>query len=325
MADNSVLDSLIDSLGLSPWARRVAYAFRNRRNFDDLYQHDRMLADQVRIDTYRAAFAKHVKPGDVVVDLGTGTGVLAFLAARAGARVVHAVEHGPMLDLACAVARDNGITNVVFHRCHSTRFALPEPADVIIHEQIGDAAFDERAVENLVDLRGRILKPGGLILPNRIALFVEPVQLIDGFDAPFAWQQQIDGINFRKLAAHGSAQLHSYRYRAFRPFPFDHFLCQPEFVAEVDLTSVGQSNLPREISYERAVVKAGRFDGFCVYITANFDDELSFTSSPESRPTNWANALLRVEPRPVEIGERISLRLAARDLADPETWRWNAT
>ena len=87
-------------VGQSAAARRLIYAVRNRSLFTDLFTHERMLSDRVRVDTYHAAIFKHVKPGDVVVDLGTGTGVLAFFAANAGAREVHAIEHGPMAEAA---------------------------------------------------------------------------------------------------------------------------------------------------------------------------------------------------------------------------------
>jgi type I protein arginine methyltransferase len=308
-----------------PRVHRLLYALRNRRGFTDLYQHDRMLADEARIDAYRDAFARHVKADDVVVDLGTGTGVLAFLAARSGARVVHAIEHGVVVELAEAVARDNGIENVEFHRMHSTTFELDEKADVIIHEQIGDALFDEGVIANIGDLRDRVLKPGGLILPGRLELFVEPVQLLDGLNAPFAWQQQIEGIDFRALANAPDAESHGYRYRVFRPFPFQQFLCETEPVLEIDLLTVDPADTARLISYERPVTVPGRIDGLCVYFRASFDDEISFSSSPEERPTNWGTPLWRVEPRDVAPGDSVRLDLEARDLASPRSWRWQVS
>ena len=74
-------------LGRSPRARALVYRLRNAYVFSDLAQHDRMLHDSLRVDAYHRAIERHVAPGDVVVDVGTGTGGLAAFAARRGARV----------------------------------------------------------------------------------------------------------------------------------------------------------------------------------------------------------------------------------------------
>lgn len=323
MPISNALLSVGARLGRNRNVRRIAYAIRNRLTFDDLYQHDRMLADRVRMDAYRAGIAKHIGPEDTVIDLGTGSGILAFLAARAGARKVHAVEHGDMIEMAQATARANGIETVEFHRTHSAKFEPAGQVDVILHEQIGDALFDERLVENIADLRDRLLKPGGKILPAYLSLYIEPVELIDEFAAPYIWQQEIDGISFANLRSAVEAQPHSYRYRVFRPFPFKRLLCEPEAVVKLDLHEATPESLPQAISYSRTAKIDGRLDGFCVYFAAGFDDEISFTNSPEGPATSWATPLLRVAPRPVKAGEAIELRLTAEDLADPDTWRWN--
>jgi len=46
----------------------------------DIYDHGRMIADRVRGDAYARAIAATVRPDDIVVDLGTGTGIFAVLA-----------------------------------------------------------------------------------------------------------------------------------------------------------------------------------------------------------------------------------------------------
>lgn len=323
MPISNALLSVGSRVGRTEPVRKLAYAIRNRVTFTDLYQHDRMLADTVRMDAYRAAIAKHVGPDDVVVDLGTGSGILAFLAARNGARRVHAVEHGEMIELAMATAKANSIANVEFHRTHSSRFDPGEPVDILLHEQIGDAAFDERVIDNIADLRDRLLKPGGKILPAYLSLYIEPVELTDGADAPFLWQQEIDGISFANLASLADQQPQSYRYRLFRPFPFKRLLAKPEPVVEIDLYDATPASLPKSISARREAIVDGRLDGFAVYFEARFDDEIAFSSSPEDKITSWATPLLRVSPRSVEAGEPIQLALSAEDLARPDTWRWN--
>jgi protein arginine N-methyltransferase 1 len=304
-----------------PRVRQLAYQLRNRGVFADLYQHDRMLADRVRVDAYAAAIAKHIHPGDVVIDLGTGSGVLALMAARQGARV-HAIEHGPIIEAAREVARDNGVTTIEFHQLHSGRLELPEKVDAIVHEQIGDALFDEHVVKNIADLRDRLLKPGGHVYPARLRLFVEPVQLQELYRAPYAWQQEVHGLRFRALERFGDTQGHGYVYRTFRPFPFDRFLCRPEPVVSIDLETANESDLPKRIAYERPVERAGLLDGFAVYFEVDFDDEVGFSSSPDATPTSWGTPLLRVGSREVSPGETIRLELTADDLADPASWRW---
>lgn len=322
MPISNTLLNLGARLGRSDSVRKIAYAVRNRVTFNDLYQHDRMLDDRVRMDAYRAGIAKHVDADDVVVDLGTGSGILAFLAAKAGAGKVHAIEHGKMIELAEATAKANQINTVVFHRTHSTRFDPNEGVDVILHEQIGDALFDERVIDNIADLRTRLLKPGGKILPAYLSLYIEPVELPDEAAAPFIWQQEIDGISFANLASIADQQPHSYLYRVFRPFPFKRLLCEPSPVVEIDLYEATPQSLPKTVSYRRIAATDGRLDGFCVYFGARFDDEIAFTNSPEGELTSWATPLLRVEPRRVKAGEMIELRLDAEDLAQPDTWRW---
>jgi protein arginine N-methyltransferase 1 len=258
----------------------------------------------------------------VVADLGTGSGVLTFFAARR-ARRVHAIEHGPIIEEAMRVGAANGITNVEFHRVNSRSFAPPEGVDVIIHEQIGDALFDEKVVENIADLRDRVLKPGGRIYPALLDLFIEPVQLREDMRTPFVWQQtDLHGLDFSVMRELEPQQPTGYRLKNFRPFPFGHFLAEPSPVVSVDLHTATAADLPTRISYERPVTTAGHFDGFVVYFRAGFDDRIAFTSSPDSTGTSWGTFLLRVETRPVAPGDTIRLDLTASDLTDPLTWRW---
>src|SRR5687768_10422102 len=49
----------------------------NGRYFAELYEQERMVADKPRMNFYNAAIARHIQPGDRVIDLGTGTGILA--------------------------------------------------------------------------------------------------------------------------------------------------------------------------------------------------------------------------------------------------------
>ena len=64
----------------APETADARYREFNERCFADLYEQERMLADKPRMNFYNCAIARHIQPGDRVIDLGTGTGVLAALA-----------------------------------------------------------------------------------------------------------------------------------------------------------------------------------------------------------------------------------------------------
>ena len=52
--------------------------------------------------------AQTIKPGSVVVDMGTGTGIFALLACRLGARRVYAIEPDDAIQVAKEIAAANG-------------------------------------------------------------------------------------------------------------------------------------------------------------------------------------------------------------------------
>lgn len=63
--------------------------------------HFAMINDHARNCFYRSALQKAITPGDLVLEIGTGSGLLAMLAARAGAGHVYAIEaNRNMADLA---------------------------------------------------------------------------------------------------------------------------------------------------------------------------------------------------------------------------------
>ena len=70
-----------------------------------------MTRDRRRFEAFRAALQATIKPGDVVLDVGAGTGVLSFLALEAGAGHVYAVEQLPVIDVTRQVAQDNGLAD----------------------------------------------------------------------------------------------------------------------------------------------------------------------------------------------------------------------
>src|SRR5688500_8629330 len=62
------------------------------------------LLDQERTSAFKKAIGISIKPGDKVLDCGTGSGILAIFAAQAGAKKVLSFEYDPYI---AEVARKN--------------------------------------------------------------------------------------------------------------------------------------------------------------------------------------------------------------------------
>ena len=117
-----------------------------------LSEHRQYLSDEARISAFRRAIEEIVNPGEVVLDLGSGTGILGLLACRAGAGRVYAIEESGMIGLAREVCQANGFQDrVVFIKGLSTRVELPEKVDVVVADQIGRLGFEAGVFEYFRD------------------------------------------------------------------------------------------------------------------------------------------------------------------------------
>ena len=235
--------------GLAAWfyprVRRTVqadYRDHNRRMFADFHEQERMLADGPRMAFYHAAIGRHIRPGDRVIDLGTGTGILAAWAARRGAAHVYAVDHSEILTYARMLAAANRIENVEFIAKHSTEFTTAEPVDVILHEQMGDCLFDESMVANVADLRDRLLKPGGLILPSQFDLYIEPIKINDARVVPFIWELDVHGYEYSCLEPSRPQHPGYYHLSCGDLNLVEHFLGEPQPVLSIDLHTVSEAD-----------------------------------------------------------------------------------
>lgn len=303
----------------------AAYRRFNLAVFGRLGEQERMLADRPRMDFYHRAIDRHVHPGDRVIDLGTGTGILAAFAARRGAATVYAIDHSTILKHARRLAAHNGIKTIEFFATHSRDFTLAEPVDVILHEQMGDFLFDESMVPNVLDLRDRLLKPGGRIVPSLFEFFCEPIKVRDDRHIPFIWELNVHGYDYGCLERSRPQDPDYYRHNSSDLAVVEHCLGEPEPALRIDLQTLREADLPARLVITRTVKNAGRLDGFAVWFRALADDGPALSSGPldAGRAPHWGFRILRSEAASFAVGEVIELTLTVGSWADADTWRWS--
>ncbi|XP_010925253.1 protein arginine N-methyltransferase PRMT10 [Elaeis guineensis] len=144
-----------------------------------LYHQKEMLSDRVRMDAYyNAVFQnKHHFRGKVVLDVGTGSGILAIWCAQAGAKKVYAVEATKMSDHARELVKANNVDDIVeVIEGSMEEVILPEKVDVIISEWMGYFLLRESMFDSVICARDRWLKPDGIMYPSHARMWMAPIR-----------------------------------------------------------------------------------------------------------------------------------------------------
>ncbi len=137
-----------------------------------LFIHHYNLLSDPRMDSWRRAIEQTVKPGDKVLDLGCGTGILSMIAARAGGEVT-GVEIDPHLtDYARHFIRKNRLDNRInIINGDACQRDVCSGADVIICEMLDTGLIKERQVQAMNSILGGTMAPGCRIIPCRVNNF----------------------------------------------------------------------------------------------------------------------------------------------------------
>ncbi len=142
--------------------------------------HFPMLQDDIRNQAFQEAIERAVRPGMKVLDIGSGSGLLAMMAARAGAREIHSCEMNPVIAaMAEQIVRQNGYADQVSIHAGSSRKLDPDAdfggrADLVISEIIGKDFVCEGVLPSMQDAVRRLAKPDARFIPQggeiRVAL-----------------------------------------------------------------------------------------------------------------------------------------------------------
>lgn len=260
--------------------------------------HFTMLADSARNEAYRRAIEKAVTPGCRVLEIGTGAGLLALIAARAGALEVHTCEvSAPLAAVARGVVADNGNADrITVHHKRSSELRigvdLPERADVLVSEILDSGLLGEGHAPSVRHAMAELVKPGARVIPAAATLWAVPIE------APaMAVTHPI-----RTVCGFDLSRLEQYRNPAYRALSLNDLphrrLADPVMAARFDLAC---PPLPGPVGHFAFTVGvAGIVHAVAFWYDLHVDDEITVSTGPEGECRHWLQAVQFLD-RPVEV------------------------
>ena len=284
--------------------------------YTDLSEHQWMIEDRVRMEAYDAALRRMVRPDDVVLDFGCGLGILAMMAARAGAKKVYAVDRLSIVRVAQAIAKKNGLSQIDFVFAPEGDFDLPEKVDLIVSEWMGYFALHEGMLSALCSARDKHLAPGGRIIPARIRMKAALVTAKAEHDQRALFRSSPWGFDFSPVAQWAFEGVVGVRFLA------DDLLEPAALVADLDLATI--EGMPRAVSGELTPGRAAEVYGIAGWFDTTLAEGVEFGTGPDSPPTHWCPLYFPfAEPMTVDPSRQVRLRLSPVQLDEVHTrWHW---
>ncbi|KAL9667643.1 hypothetical protein QQ045_002006 [Rhodiola kirilowii] len=302
-----------------------------------LYHQKEMLSDRVRMDAYYNSIMrnKHHFAGKSVLDVGTGSGILAIWSAQAGARKVYAVEATKMSEHARALVKANNLEDVVDVIEGSIEdISLPEKVDVIISEWMGYFLLRESMFDSVICARDRWLKPNGVMYPSHARMWMAPIvsgltdQKFDEYDGSmedwhyFADEMKNDyGVNMNVLTNSYSEEQKKYFLQTtlWSNLQPNQVIGTPAIVKEIDCSTATvneilevRSKFSSKITEEEARLSAlgGWFD---VHFRGSKEnpaqEDIELTTAPSvDQGTHWGQQVFVLHPSVnVSLGDELSV------------------
>lgn len=280
--------------------------------------HHLMLMDKIRVNAFQKAIFSKVKKGDIVVDIGTGTGILAFFALKAGAKKVYAVENTNTISIAQRLAHENGFSDrIEFMKGISKDVQIPERADLVMSETIGHLGCDEDIVRYFADARNRFLKPNGRIIPCWIRAYLVPVECRQLWNAhvgcwggrPYelGFDTVRDYICKNRIITSGWNNMQQ--------------LGKPSALLKADLNR--DVSIPLEYTGQIAINKKGIFHGLVGFFVAGLTEKIAISTSLVLKSNSWQyNFFPHGQQIFVRPGDLIQYSLKMKPKPLGKQWQW---
>jgi tetratricopeptide (TPR) repeat protein len=304
------LEQFVRALTLQPGNIHIEHQIRRLSAELVPFWHIPMLNDVRRNDAFEAAIIAALAsagPDARVLDIGTGSGLLSMMAARAGAQSVTACEMVPIIAaMARKIIADNGYAEeITVHTAPSTQLQvgthLDEKADILVSEILSSDLLTEHVIDTFEDAHARLLKPDAIIIPraaSAIGCLVESKVLAD-----YVFVDQVSGFDVSRFGALAAPKLpiHGTMTDWKR-------LSDDIELVHIDLTRPAHHSDIQVLQI--AVVEDGVATGIVQWMHVDLADGISFDNHPDGYTDGGWLQVLHNFPAPITVRAGDVLNLA---------------
>ncbi len=282
-----------------------------------LGSHQTMLMDTTRCLAYQQAINRIIQPNDIVVDVGTGTGILAFFAARAGAKRVYAVESSPIASVAEQLILQNNLQDqVVLIRGHAPEIQISDEVDVIVSETVGCWGIDENILATINELCSRYGSETTKIIPENLQLYLVPVEHTQFYKRVEFWQNEIYGLDYSLLAEFAANNI----YMRIPVNPIQ-FLAKPSLVSTLVIGKYYETSMQLRTSFR--ITKSGLYHGLAGWFRMKLGPRTWITTDPRAEILHWKQCIFpALKPIALAAGDRVIVEVVADAASDQVRFDW---
>ena len=292
--------------------------------YAELEVHRTMIRDRVRTEAFRRAIDSVVQPGDIVLDVGAGSGIMSVFAARAGAARVYAVERTSVAVLAQELAAANGVAEIV-QVIHGdvTDLEPPERVDVIVSEWLGGFGIDEGMLVPVIVARDRWLKPGGVMIPRSVTAWAALVHDRYLADMVEFLRNNPYGLRFDDLVDKTVNEIFysgTFRHLAGHDRRSE---ASPLWTTDAELISLRQAQAPHEAVTLLPVHEYGTANALALWFSAELAPGISLSIGPGDPPTHWGMTTAPLRSS-VELAPGMSVHARVRTAPARSAGTWTS-
>lgn len=276
------------------------------RSYGDISVHELMLRDKPRTAAYQKFIQQntHLFKDKIILDVGSGTGILSLFAASAGAKQVFAVEASDIADLSQTIIEENKMEDKIkVIKGKIEDITLPvQKVDVIISEWMGFYLFHESMLDSVIFARDKYLAPDGILVPSDAVLYMTPVNMSSYVQENILFWDNIYGYDFSpvKYAVLGNKMTQP----TITTIEMTQCVAEPEIFYEFDLKTVCLSdvqNINQTLTF--TVTKSCLLHGFASWFDVEFKGPtgktpgqstkvVTLSTSPATRETHWKQTVI---------------------------------